>query len=58
MHDHARRAKTRIHDSHILHAGLLPDPAKNPRRVSNTHETLISSKRANTHECSTCPLIP
>ena len=45
MHDHARRAKTRIHDSHVLHAGLLPDPAKNSRRVSYTHETLISSKK-------------
>ena len=45
MHDHARRAKTRIHDSHILHAGLLPDPAKNSRRVSYTHETLILSKK-------------
>ena len=42
MHDHARRAKTRIHDSHILHVRLLPDPAKNSRRVSYTHETLIS----------------
>lgn len=45
MHDHAWRAKTRIHDSHILHAGLLPDPAENSRRVSYTHETLISSKK-------------
>jgi len=45
MHDHARRTKTRIHDSYILHAGLLPDPAENSRRVSHTHETLISLKK-------------
>ena len=41
MYDYAWRAKTRIHDSHVLHARLLPDTAKNSRRVSYAHETLI-----------------
>ena len=51
MHDHARRSKTRIHDSHILHAGLLPDTAKNSRRISYPHEALILLAQVNL----TCP---
>lgn len=44
MHDHARRAETWIHDSHILYVRLLPDAAKNSGRVSYAHETLIPIK--------------
>ena len=40
VYDHAWCTKTGFHDGNVVYVGLLPDTAKDPRRVPHTYEEI------------------